>query len=160
MGNKSRDSDKDDPNGGQVLEVGHVYAPLRADGGSAQGDPVDGVRALGKEEGAGVPHLVCPPPGYAKLDRHAWSSLQNKHLKLAQEGWKPPPRKEKATFFRQKLSGGVKLLDEDVQFCRENVAEIGCAELARAFGMSYTAMSNVVKGVTHRHLNGKFPPQW
>lgn len=62
--------------------------------------------------------------------------------------------------FRSKPTGAPKLDEEAVEFARANVARLGVTALAKRYDVGYGTMWKCVKGITYRHLNGLYPPQW
>ena len=59
-----------------------------------------------------------------------------------------------------KRSGGTKLTDDAVGYCRTVVGRRTIKELAAEHHVSYYTMWNAVKGYTYKHLNHQYPPRF
>ena len=62
--------------------------------------------------------------------------------------------------FAGKRSGGAKLTDDAVAYCRTVVGRRTIKELAAEHHVSYYTMWNAVKGYTYKHLNHRFAPRF
>ena len=89
-----------------------------------------------------------------------WSSLQAEHLRLRDTHWEPPPAPP-VIFDEtpQKLSGARKLTEIEVGQVRDRARKESVSQLAKEYGLTYKAMSRIVKGYSYRYLNKLFPPQ-
>lgn len=138
---------------GQVLrsvpagkERGQRVAALQ---GEAQAPGGEGVRA---ENG----RWESPKKGDGKQGL----SLRSHHQKLADEGYVPPAPPEVPFVYVGKLKGKRKLSDEEVGEARALCAELTYQQLAEKYGVHRGTIENAIKGVTYRHLNGRFLPRW
>lgn len=159
MGNKASDKDKVNQDGGQVLEVGQVRAEPGVHQQPAPGAALDGARDDGARE---APESTEIPGGYAgsrKLIPSSGLSLKEHHLKLAREGYVPPPREEIPYTFHFKKQGKRILTDEEVMFARKNIVRLSVLQLANQYGVSPSTVYRAVKGYTYRYLNFLVPPQ-
>lgn len=150
----------DDDEETKLRELGSLLPPVHDDGGPAQGAEVAEIRAMGEEEEGHGPRLECPPPGRFKPAPLSWRSLIEEHKALAEQRWTPPPPMEMPVIYQKKLSGAPKLSDDQVGYAREQARTRSIKDIAKEMGVKYMTVYNAVRGVTYRHLNGIYPPQW
>lgn len=67
---------------------------------------------------------------------------------------------EMPVIYQKKLSGAPKLSDDQVGYAREQARTRSIKDIAKEMGVKYMTVYNAVRGVTYRHLNGIYPPQW
>ncbi len=120
---------------------------------------MDSVRDDGGDEEAEAAEIRSRHIGSQKRISSGGVSLKDHHLKLAREGYVPPPREEVPYTFHLKPQGKRILTDEEVMFARKNIIRLGYLHLAEQFGVSHSTVYRAVKGYTYRYLNFLVPPQ-
>lgn len=150
--------------GRRLQGMEHLRQTLCADPGPEEVAPVDAIRDVGGEAPAGEVQAGGGPSGVRqRIPRRAWTSLKEKHLKLRDEGYEPPPVKEWEAVYvahdGRSLSNGRKLRENDVRWIRENPDRLSIKERAERLGVTYQAVMNVAKGISHKRYNLKYPPR-